>query len=104
MEMKILLLVIVLAMIAESTNGFATSISDMEKPKKCNMERVHKLLGYNCAHLNLRDIPQGLKSKTEVSYFSKETALNHHLISFWFTCVIVCEFSANYLIEEGQLR
>lgn len=71
MEMKIILLVVVLGMIAESTHGFATSLSDIEKPKKCSMERVHKLLGYNCAHLNLRDIPQGLKSKTEVSYFLK---------------------------------
>ena len=82
--MKIILLVVVLGMIAELTHGFATSLSDIEKPKKCSMERVHKLLGYNCAHLNLRDIPQGLKSKTEVSYF-EETALNHQLISFWFS-------------------
>ena len=69
MEMKLILLVVVLAMIAESTYGFGSSLSDIEKPKKCNMERVKKLLGYNCAHLNLRDIPQGLKSRTEVSYY-----------------------------------
>lgn len=46
----------------------ALSIADLDKPRKhCTLERVHKMLGYNCAKLELREFPKNLKSSTEVS-------------------------------------
>lgn len=37
-------------------------------PKKCTMERYEKLLGYVCSKLNLREVPQTLKSDFEVMF------------------------------------
>lgn len=41
-------------------NGFATLPSDMTK--RCTLERYQKMIGYNCADLKLKEIPQNLKS------------------------------------------
>lgn len=49
------------------SNRLAQGISELEQPKRCNMERAYKMLGYNCAKLDLRTIPQSLKSSTEVN-------------------------------------
>lgn len=46
----------------------ALGIADLNKPPKhCVMERTHRMVGYNCAKLELRDVPTNLKSSTEVS-------------------------------------
>ena len=37
-----------------------------KKSKLCNMERVHRMVGYNCAGLDLGKIPDYLKASTEV--------------------------------------
>lgn len=50
------------------SNGLAQSISELERPKRCIMERVYNMMGYNCAKLDLREIPQNLKSSTEVQF------------------------------------
>lgn len=43
-------------------------IADLNKPPKhCIMERAHRMVGYNCAKLEMRDVPSYLKSSTEVS-------------------------------------
>ena len=44
------------------------ALTDLNKQAKyCVMERAHRMVGYNCAKLELRSIPSYLKSSTEVS-------------------------------------
>lgn len=45
-------------------NGFATLPSDMTK--RCILERYQKMIGYNCADLKLKEIPQNLKSNLQI--------------------------------------
>lgn len=53
------------------TTNFCIGIADINRPPKhCIMERAHRMIGYNCAKLDLRDIPTYLKSSTEVSNLS----------------------------------
>uniref|UniRef100_A0A1L8E314 Putative membrane glycoprotein lig-1 n=1 Tax=Nyssomyia neivai TaxID=330878 RepID=A0A1L8E314_9DIPT len=40
--------------------------TDLDIPKRCNLERVFKRIGYNCAKLDLKEIPQNLKSSMEI--------------------------------------
>ncbi|XP_055686584.1 toll-like receptor 4 [Lutzomyia longipalpis] len=40
--------------------------TDLDVPKRCNLERVFKRIGYNCAKLDLKEIPQNLKSSMEI--------------------------------------
>uniref|UniRef100_A0A6B2EDP0 Putative membrane glycoprotein lig-1 n=1 Tax=Phlebotomus kandelakii TaxID=1109342 RepID=A0A6B2EDP0_9DIPT len=40
--------------------------ADLEAPKRCNLERVFKRIGYNCAKLDLKEIPQYLKGSMEI--------------------------------------
>ncbi|XP_059613901.1 leucine-rich repeat and immunoglobulin-like domain-containing nogo receptor-interacting protein 1 [Phlebotomus argentipes] len=40
--------------------------TDLEVPKRCNLERVFKRIGYNCAKLDLKEIPQYLKTSMEI--------------------------------------
>ncbi|XP_055602600.1 chondroadherin [Uranotaenia lowii] len=47
-------------------NGFATLASELDKPQRCTLERSYKMVGYNCANLNLKEIPQSLKSTLEI--------------------------------------
>lgn len=35
---------------------------------RCQTERVHSMLAYNCADMKLNEIPKYLKEKTEVRY------------------------------------
>lgn len=37
-------------------------------PKSCTMERAFRMLGYVCSNLNLKEVPQFLKSGVEVSF------------------------------------
>lgn len=41
--------------------------SDGKDPKRCSLDRIHKMIAYNCAHLDLTEIPSNLKKSTEVS-------------------------------------
>jgi hypothetical protein len=41
-----------------------------QPPKRCIMERVHRMIGYNCAKLELREIPKTIKTSTEVKKIS----------------------------------
>lgn len=53
----------VLSITSQTTHG----IADLNKVSKyCIMERAHKMLGYNCAKLELREVPTYIKSSTEV--------------------------------------
>lgn len=53
----------VLSIVLRTSHG----IADLNKaPKYCVMERAHKMLGYNCAKLELRSVPTYIKSSTEV--------------------------------------
>lgn len=47
-------------------NGFATLPTDLNQRQHCIQERTYKMLGYNCANLNLNKIPQSLKSNLEI--------------------------------------
>lgn len=40
---------------------------EVNVPKTCTMERVYKMVGYVCSNLNLKEIPQNLRSGLEVS-------------------------------------
>lgn len=53
----------VLSIAFRATHG----IADLNKVSRfCVMERAHKMLGYNCAKLELRSVPTYIKSSTEV--------------------------------------
>jgi hypothetical protein len=48
--------------------NFCYGIADLNQtPRRCVMERAHRMLGYNCARLELKDIPKSLKTSTEVN-------------------------------------
>ncbi|XP_052894636.1 chaoptin-like [Anopheles moucheti] len=47
-------------------NGFATLPTELDRPQRCLLERTYKMVGYNCANLNLKEIPQSLKSSLEI--------------------------------------
>ncbi|XP_053674290.1 toll-like receptor 4 [Anopheles nili] len=47
-------------------NGFATLPTELDRPQRCQLERTYKMIGYNCANLNLKEIPQWLKSNLEI--------------------------------------
>lgn len=32
----------------------------------CNVDRVYRMLGYDCSNMNLKDVPQNLRSSVEV--------------------------------------
>jgi Leucine-rich repeat (LRR) protein len=57
---KILTLLIVIAMTSHITNC-------KEPPKKCQVDRVHKMIAYDCTDLKLTEIPKNLKTSVEVS-------------------------------------
>ncbi|GAB0097017.1 Leucine-rich repeat [Sergentomyia squamirostris] len=46
--------------------GLTPRTTDLETPKRCNLERVFKRIGYNCAKMDLKEIPQFLKSSMEI--------------------------------------
>lgn len=37
-----------------------------KETKRCYLDRVHKMIAYNCANLKLTDIPKYLKTSIEV--------------------------------------
>lgn len=54
-------IVFVLTATAHLTN------SSGKESKRCFVDRVHKMIAYNCASLGLKEIPKYLKTTTEVS-------------------------------------
>uniref|UniRef100_A0A182IJJ4 LRRCT domain-containing protein n=1 Tax=Anopheles atroparvus TaxID=41427 RepID=A0A182IJJ4_ANOAO len=46
--------------------GFATLPTELERTQRCHLERTYKMIGYNCANLNLKEIPQWLKTNLEI--------------------------------------
>lgn len=44
-----------------------TSLAEVEKPKRCVLQRVSKHLGYTCSNMDLKEVPQYLKSSMQVS-------------------------------------
>lgn len=42
-----------------------------EAKVRCQMERVHNMLAYNCADMKLNEIPKYLKDKTEVEVLNE---------------------------------
>jgi Leucine-rich repeat (LRR) protein len=57
---KILTLLIVIAMASHIINC-------KEAPKKCQVDRVHKMIAYDCTDLKLSEIPKNLKTSVEVN-------------------------------------
>lgn len=72
----------------ESIVGLAADLPPKDEPaaKKtfCTSERVYSLNGYDCSNMNLKDVPQKLKTGVEVRQYSTSI--------FWFI-VSVCVYS-----------
>lgn len=51
--------------------GLAADLPQKEEPVRkkthCVSERVYRHSGYDCSNMNLRDVPQNLKTSVEVS-------------------------------------
>lgn len=43
--------------------------NELPRQKSCVIERAHKMLGYFCRHLDLRTVPQNLRTNVEVRKF-----------------------------------
>lgn len=60
----------VLCNFIDGTVGLAADLPPKEEPaaKKsfCVSERVYRMNGYDCSNMNLRDVPQNLKTGVEV--------------------------------------
>jgi hypothetical protein len=63
------MLAILVLMVMETYNvrGMVTVAANLDKPQRCTLERAYKMLGYNCAKMSFKTIPQNLKSNLEVS-------------------------------------
>lgn len=59
--------------------GIATLATEMDKPQRCQQERTYKMVGYNCANLGLKQIPQILKSNLQVSDW-QFNGDDHHVV------------------------
>lgn len=35
----------------------------------CNVDRVYRMLGYDCSNMNLKEVPQNLRTSVEVNWF-----------------------------------
>lgn len=49
------------------------TLESMDRPKRCQLERIAKMIGYTCTAIDLRDVPQNLKTGVEVSYLVATT-------------------------------
>lgn len=47
--------------------GLGTALDVLDRPKRCQLERIAKMIGYTCTGLDLREVPQNLKTGMEVS-------------------------------------
>lgn len=58
--------------------GLATALDVLDvlhRPKRCQLERIAKMIGSSCTALDLREVPQNLKTGIEVGFFF---FLHHH--------------------------
>uniref|UniRef100_A0A182K1S5 LRRCT domain-containing protein n=1 Tax=Anopheles christyi TaxID=43041 RepID=A0A182K1S5_9DIPT len=61
-----LTLTVIFMLTLSNGNGFATLPTELDRTQRCQLERTYKMIGYNCANLNLKEIPQTLKSSLEI--------------------------------------
>lgn len=67
LQTRLWLDVIVCIALIKTVFAVTTSIEALDsKPKRCSLERIAKMMGYTCSDLNLKDIPQNLKTGIEV--------------------------------------
>ncbi len=66
MKLYVLLIYLVHCVFGEAVTSLGM-IDDNNVPKKCTLERVYKMDGYVCSNMNLKDVPQHLRSGFEVS-------------------------------------
>lgn len=68
MKLYVLLIYLVHCVAGEAVTslGFITH-DEGNVQKACTMERAYKMVGYVCSNLNLKEIPQHLRSGLEVS-------------------------------------
>lgn len=68
MKSYVLLIYLVNIIAGEAVTSLGLLAHDeVNMPKSCTMERVYKMVGYVCSNLNLKEIPQHLRSGLEVS-------------------------------------
>lgn len=83
--------------------GTALDLIDvLQRPKKCQLERIAKMIGYTCTALDLREVPQSLKTGIEVSWFQNKNEIQaiqnctqHQLASIIQLRVSHCPFSVD---------
>lgn len=67
MKLYVLLIYLVHFVTGEAVTSFGLLNDEMNVRKTCTMEKANKLVGYDCSNLNLKDVPQHLRSSVEVS-------------------------------------
>uniref|UniRef100_A0A336LUZ4 CSON001690 protein n=1 Tax=Culicoides sonorensis TaxID=179676 RepID=A0A336LUZ4_CULSO len=68
MKVKIinLITITILASFIHDTACISSTIAELERPKRCTMERLAKMMGYTCAGMNYNEVPKNLKTGIEV--------------------------------------
>lgn len=67
MKLYVLLIYLVHCVTGEAVTSLGLLNHDeVNVQKTCTMERVYKMIGYYCSNLNLKEIPQHLRSSLEV--------------------------------------
>lgn len=56
-----------MATIAMADTSLIPAREEVVIPKTCTLDRVYKMPSYDCSSMNLREIPQNLRSNIEVS-------------------------------------
>lgn len=68
-RMNVYVILIYLAAIFNLEVLSLASVELVEYPKMCIMERAYKKLGYVCSHMDLKEVPQFLKTSLQVCTF-----------------------------------
>lgn len=70
-DVQWLLVSLFMCNIINAISGLAADLPQKEEPVRkrsfCVAERVYRHSGYDCSNMNLRDVPQNLKTSVEVS-------------------------------------
>lgn len=76
-----MLLMCVAAVIAGAvaTTALVPLREDAPIPKTCSMDRVYKMIGYDCSDMRLNEVPQHLRTNVQVK---NQTKRIHHLFHF----------------------
>lgn len=67
MKIYVLLIYLVHCVTGEAVTSLGLINDETKVQKSCTVERVYKMVGYVCSNLNLKEIPQHLRSGLEVS-------------------------------------